>query len=207
MHFGSQKANNILKLVSRINQDLLELETETENSYIDCGYAQDVSFTKKQGLGPMGIQVMVVRYRAESNGGDNEKTNAYILLDGNNMVHGLREKVISAVSALVDDAEVLTTDNHVVNTTMGGYNPVGLKLEQSSIINSIQRLVRSALRDCEPCQVGVNSMLVNNVNILGQKTPQRLSATINATISVMQSSLVACQALALAACWTLALVL
>ena len=155
----------------------------------------------------MGIQVLVVRCSTESDVKDREKTNAYILLDGNNVMHGLREKIISAVSGLVDDSEVLTTDNHIVNTTMGGYNPVGLKFEHEAIITCIHKLVRSALMDCEPCQVGMNSMLVNNVNILGQKTPQRLSATINATIAVMQSSLVACQALALAVCWTLALVL
>jgi putative membrane protein len=121
-------------------------------------------------------------------------------MDGNNVVPGLREKILKSIAGLVDEGEVFTTDNHVVNATMGGYNPVGLRFEQNKIINIVKKLVGRAIEDCEPCEVGMNSTIVKNIRILGQNTPLRLSATINSTISIMKSSLLACEGLALMLC-------
>lgn len=200
--FGSEKANNMLKLVSKMNDNL---SSEIKYS-ISAGFASDESYKISQGLGPMGIQVLVIKcVPSDPKKGNDTKTNAYILLDGNNIIPGLREQVRAVVKDLVDDAEVLTTDNHVVNATMGGYNPVGLKLNSQQLISKVRLLVQKALMSCKPSVVGVNSGLVKNIKIFGQNTIMRLSTTINSTISIMRSSLIACQALAVTACWVIAL--
>jgi putative membrane protein len=202
VYFGSEKANNLMKLVSSVNQELQE--QDGHKSILRCGCAENTQFKVSDGLGPLGIQVLVVKCESENEEG---KTNAYVLMDGNNVVPGLREKILDSLVGIVDDGEVFTTDNHVVNATMGGYNPVGLKLEQSKIIGIVKKLVESAKDDCELCEVGVNSTIVKNIRILGQNTPLRLSATINSTISVMKSSLVACEGLAFMLCLFFVLIL
>ncbi len=209
IYYGSKKANNMINLVTNLNKKL-----NRSGMYdFKCGYTSFDKFQVKHGIGPMGIQVLVIEVDVknleapQAKTEENRKfTNAYILIDGNNIVPGLREQIIKSLTGLVDEAEVFTTDNHIVNTTMGGYNPVGLKLELKIISSRIKTLVEEALKDCEPCEIGINSAIVKNIRILGQNTPLRLSATINATISIMRSSYIACQALAVAACWAIALI-
>jgi putative membrane protein len=206
--FGSKKANNMINLVTNLNNKI----KDAEEYYFKCGFANDTDFKIKHGIGPMGIQVLLIksiekilkneRYESKEN---RKYSNAYILIDGNNIIPGLREQIIESLKGLVDEAEVFTTDNHIVNTTMGGYNPVGLNLNPKIILSRIKKLIKEAEKDCEPCEIGINSGIVKNIRILGQNTPLRLSATINATISIMRSSYIACQTLAIAACFAIAL--
>jgi putative membrane protein len=200
VYFGSDKANDLVKLAGKIKK----ITIDSEHGEISIGFSARAGFEVKDGLGPMGIQTLVIQ-TLFPNGDD--RTVAYILLDGNNIVPGLREDIMSTVSGIVDDAEVFTTDNHIVNTTMGGYNPVGFKFDGKHITKVVQDQVRKAKSKLEPCEVGMNSKIVKNIKILGPNTPLRLSATVNSTISVMKSSIIACQGLALAACWLIAIVL
>ena len=196
--FGSTKANNMLKLVSKLNNSL----PNSPLYKLSTGYADDKTFSVSQGFGPMGIQVMVIKCDpVDRTVSQKSRIFAYILLDGNNIVPGLRERLRSAIINMVDDAEIFTSDNHIVNATMGGYNPVGLKLEPKTLVKRVIDLVKKAKSDISPSEVGMNSGMVKNIKILGQNTPMRLSSTINSTISIMGSSMTACQALALSLCW------
>jgi putative membrane protein len=195
--FGSKKANNMLELVSKLNKKL----RASPNYTINTGFANYTKFRVSQGIGPAGVQVLVINCETGVKKA-RKHYNAYILIDGNNMVPGLRERILKALfkTTKVDDAEVFTTDNHVVNATMGGYNPVGLKLDHGRLIDQVCQLVKEAIHNCKPSEVGVNSGIVKNIRIFGQNTIMRLSTTINSTISIMRSSLIACQALAFIAC-------
>jgi len=198
--FGSKKANNMLKLVSKLNKKLKKA-TKFE---IHSAYVNDSRFSVSEGFGPSGIQVLIIKCveKSENDG----KHFAYILLDGNNVIPGLREQILAAIVDLVEDAEVFTTDNHIVNATMRGYNPVGLKIDPARIIASTRALVKEGILKTRPCEVGISSGLVKDIKILGQNTPMRISTTINSTISIMGNSLIACQALALAVCWLVAII-
>ncbi|MFQ6013694.1 MAG: DUF2070 family protein, partial [Thermoplasmata archaeon] len=78
------------------------------------GVASDTGLVDPdRGLGPGGIQAFVTEV-------DGQKT-AYLLFDGNNMVPELRERLLGSIDDLVDEAEVLTSDNHVVNNTLPGF--------------------------------------------------------------------------------------
>jgi predicted neutral ceramidase superfamily lipid hydrolase len=72
---------------------------------------------RRHGIGPAGIRAWVV----ETAG----RTSAHVLIDGNNLVHGGRAPILAALAGVVDDAEVMTTDNHVVHEVDGGVNPIG----------------------------------------------------------------------------------
>ena len=44
---------------------------------------------------------------------------AYILVDGNNMLAGLRERILKKIQSLgVANAEILTTDSHALNLSL-----------------------------------------------------------------------------------------
>jgi len=142
------------------------------------GYAQKTGYVTEKGIASSGIQVLVV----ETNG----QRNAYILFDGNNMVMGLREKIIEAVHDLVDDAEVLTTDNHAVNATIGGFNPVGLRMDGEGLAGDVRSLVKKALNDLEKVEVGMITGLAKNISIFGHENVARLSSTVNSTVATLR---------------------
>jgi putative membrane protein len=94
------------------------------------------------GLGPCGIAALAVRLE----GG---QTSSYIVVDGNNMLSGLREKILGAVRALgVDEAEVMTSDIHLVNAvgkTTRGYHPIGERIDDGQFIGYVVEAVEKAL--------------------------------------------------------------
>jgi len=53
----------------------------------------------------------------------------------------------------IDEAEVMTTDTHYVNTLSGGHNPIGSKM-QDEIIEEIKKATINAMKDLEPVKVG-----------------------------------------------------
>ena len=72
-------------------------------------------------MGTGGITAIVVQV-------EKQKT-AYVVIDGNNMISGLREKILAALTSVgFGESEVFTTDTHAVSaivTGRRGYHPVG----------------------------------------------------------------------------------
>lgn len=132
----------------------------------------------EDGLGSMGIQVMVI----ETSG----KRNGYLLFDGNNMVAGLREKILARIGGILDDAEVLTTDNHSVNNTMGGFNPVGEKMSHERIVEITEDLMRKAVNDLEDVEVGMKTGLIHDFNVFGPQSTARLASVVNSTMHTLR---------------------
>ncbi|MBN2253676.1 MAG: DUF2070 family protein, partial [Kosmotogaceae bacterium] len=101
----------------------LEEALKTKVSSFNVGAATVVprEFTVHDGMGLGGITVIVTEVAG--------KKSAYVTIDGNNMVSGLRDKILSAVQELdIDDGEILTTDTHSVCgmiRSARGYNLVG----------------------------------------------------------------------------------
>jgi predicted neutral ceramidase superfamily lipid hydrolase len=99
---------------------------------------------------------------------------------------GLREKILKAVGGMVDEAEVLTTDNHAVNATIGGFNPVGLRMDGNSLVKDARDLVKKSIEDLENVEVGMATGVVKNVSVFGHENVARLSSTINSTMSILR---------------------
>jgi putative membrane protein len=121
-------------------------------------------FTLSQGLGPGGIVALVFIV-------DDQKA-AYVTIDGNNMVNGLREEIINSLSDLVDDCEILTTDTHMVNaiiTSGRGYHPIGEAMDNSKLFKHIRNSVMEALRGADWAETSYKSIVIRDVKVFGEE--------------------------------------
>ncbi len=130
-------------------------------------------FSREQGFGDLGIQVMVAEVASQ-------KT-AYILIDGNNVAQGTREALLAEVLQEVDHAEIMTTDSHVVNT-ITGKNPVGMAVPPEGIIPEIMQAVHEAVLDLAPAQSAAATAQCENVIVFGSNRIVQLASTVNAML-------------------------
>lgn len=144
----------------------------------------------REGFGAQGLQVLAVE-------ADGQRT-AYLLFDGNNMVPGLRDEILAAVRELAEEGEVLTTDNHSVNASMGGYNPIGARIDRETVVSAARDLVGKALANLRPVESVAASGVVHGLRVFGHENTARLTASVNATISILRPTAVLTMGLALA---------
>jgi len=128
------------------------------------------------GIGPMGIRALVTR--------SCEETSALVLIDGNNLLHGLRGVLVQALETVVDHAEVLTTDNHVVHEVDGGINPVGERATSQRLTKESMELTRAALADLQPVQVRTDSTDLPSVPVLAPSFTARLLTSLSDTTTI-----------------------
>lgn len=142
------------------------------------GWGEDTALVDaERGLGPNGIQAMVAQV-------DGQRT-AYLLFDGNNMVPGLREEILEGVGDLVDEAEVLTSDNHVVNNTLPGFNPVGWRQDREALVRAARRATEAALTDLRPAGADGRTGVLEDVAVWGYQSAVRLTTAIHSSLATM----------------------
>ena len=131
------------------------------------------SFKLREGFGPGGIAVVAVETYGQKF--------AYVYIDGNNMIKGLREEILAEVRTLgFNDGEVLTSDTHMVNGIVSarlGYYPVGAAVSTSLVLNEVKDVCKSAIDDLEPCEAGAISQQIDVVT-LGSKSLKRVMNVI-----------------------------
>ncbi len=132
------------------------------------GVASKKGFKKSKGISGEGIKVAVF----EING----KKNAFVLIDGNNMVQGLREAIQEEITDLVEDSEVMTSDSHEVNTLTQDYNPVGENMPHDEIIDNVREVTEMAIDDIQPVEVGADVGELKNFSLMGPIGSNRLNA-------------------------------
>ena len=130
-------------------------------------------FSRNQGFGDLGVQALVV----EAGG----QRTAYVLVDGNNMVEGGRDVLVGRCRELVDEAEVMTTDSHVVNT-ITGRNPIGMVVPVEEIAPVLERTLRAALADLAPAAVASSTAWCEGVVVFGSTRITQLASTVNAML-------------------------
>lgn len=150
----------------------LETALESEKSSLQVGAAKIVptDFSLKDGMGLGGICAIVVKVK--------DQLITYITVDGNNMVSGLRERILQRLNELgFDDGEVLTTDTHAVNgivLTPRGYHPLGEAIDQEKLIKYIEQAVTNARSNLEPAETAWFTKVTPNVRVIGEKHVGRL---------------------------------
>ena len=121
-------------------------------------------FSVENGMGFGGICALVVKI--------GEQVSAYVVIDGNNMVSGLRDKILDSLGDLgVDGGEVLTTDTHVVNAvvmTARGYHPLGEAIPHEKLIRYVKNVVAEALNNREPASAAWCAGAVEDVKVIGE---------------------------------------
>ncbi len=138
-----------------------------ERAPFEVGAAKIVpeEFGLREGMGLGGITVIATRV--------GDQTTAYVTIDGNNMVSGLREEILSALREIgIADGEVLTTDTHSVNgvvLTERGYHPVGEAMDNAKLISYVRQAAMRALGDLESAKVSWRTETISGVKVIGEK--------------------------------------
>ncbi len=145
----------------------------------------------EEGIGSEGVQALVTEVAG--------KKSALVLFDGNNMIPGLRDKIRERLASVVEDVEILTTDNHSVNVTLGGFNPVGLHYDHGELVEATAKVVKEAIGNLEPAGAGIASGYVEDLQVFGPESAARLTTSVNATVAILRPAFVATFLLALTA--------
>ncbi len=132
------------------------------------------------GIGPEGIRALVLEAAGTRT--------AYVLIDGNNLLVGLRQQILDALRDRVTAAEVMTTDNHVVHEVDGSVNILGERYPAGDLIHDILGVVDAALRELVPVTVSAGSTEVPSVRVLGPGYTARLLTSLGDTISVFANA-------------------
>jgi len=135
-------------------------------------------FSLKDGMGTGGITAIVVKVASQ-------KT-AYIIIDGNNMVSGLREKILSSLSSAgFNESEIFTTDTHAVSAVVlghRGYHPVGEAMNHDTLIAYIKEAALTAASRMESCRAGAIRLVVPKVRVIGGECLESLTFLVDKTI-------------------------
>jgi putative membrane protein len=135
-------------------------------------------FTLKEGMGTGGITAIVVQV-------ETQKT-AYVIIDGNNMISGFREKILAALSSLgFDESEVFTTDTHAVSalvTGRRGYHPVGEAMDQELVLRYISEAARKAESNLEVSKAGYLHLVVPKVRVIGEERLHSMTTLVDEAI-------------------------
>jgi putative membrane protein len=136
-------------------------------------------FSLKSGMGTGGITAIVVQV-------EKQKT-AYIVIDGNNMISGLREKLLGALDSLgFDESEVFTTDTHAVTASVTGrrgYHPIGEVMDHEMLIRFINEAATKAEANLEFCKSGCIQFMVSKVRVIGEEQLTSISTLVDKAIT------------------------
>jgi putative membrane protein len=172
------------KLVADVRAAVAAARTAAVDGPIEVGVAARTEYSiGRDGIGPEGIRALVIRAGGTTTG--------YVLIDGNNLVLGFREPIIRALESVVDDAEVMTTDNHVVHEVDGGINPVGERRSAEALARDATEVLRAAVADLGPAEVYYGDQNVPAVKVLGAGFTARLLTSLGDTLSMFSNMAVA----------------
>jgi putative membrane protein len=190
-HNSIQGPFNIDKAINPLKEAAvacLEKTSEQKLANLEVGVAKATpkEFGLPEGMGPGGIIVTIVKVAGQKI--------AYVTIDGNNMISGLREKILSALSEVgIDDGEVFTTDTHAVNAVVldaRGYHPVGEATDQETLIKYIRQAATQALADLEPTDISWRIDTVSKVKVIGEKQIEAMCTLVDKAIQTAKRSAV-----------------
>jgi putative membrane protein len=165
---GSERSFDMIHGAGHLGERLADLDQHP----LRLGTAWDETpWEPVDGIGPLGIRVAII----ETGG----HTTAYVLVDGNNMEPGLRERLIEAIDA-VEAVEVMTSDTHIVNT-VEAENQVGEGIPEAELLDLVRSLVDRAVDDLEPVEAGMESERAE-VTVFGNDRTEMLASQANAMV-------------------------
>jgi putative membrane protein len=168
---GSQRSFDMITAASEAGEEL----TDADRADLRLGIAWDrTPWEPEDGIGPLGIRVAVTEV--------GDATTAYVLVDGNNMEPGLRDRILDSLPDRIDDGEAMTTDTHIVNTVEAD-NQVGAAIPETELIELIVGLTDEALADLEPVSGGMATERCE-VTVFGNDRTETLASHANAVVSL-----------------------
>ncbi|HEX7482678.1 MAG TPA: DUF2070 family protein [Candidatus Bathyarchaeia archaeon] len=174
---SAEHLDELRKAASKCLQKAVALPTKTFSVGSHTVFPNE--FNLKAGMGPGGITAIVVQL-------ENQKT-AYVVIDGNNMVPGLREKILkSLVDRGFEACEVFTTDTHAVTASITGrqgYHPVGEVMDPTLLIQYIVDVAKKAEANVEGCSVGCRTFIVPHVKVIGEERLKSITTLVDKAIA------------------------
>lgn len=142
---------------------IVELLLTEEEKPVKIGWAKAPPIdSPKKGFGIGGVSVFSII-------GDDFKL-SIILIDGNNIVREIRDRIVLKLKKKGIQAEVCTTDTHsVVALAPGkrGYIPVGENYDKKKIIKWIENCVEESIRKTHDPYLFIAKMKLNNIHVFG----------------------------------------
>lgn len=137
--------------ISDINHLTMKVKNLKPDRKLRMGMGS-VNYSGKS-IGSGGVRVAVFEYGS--------KRIAYVLVDGNNVKRGLRERLRNEFMKYVSEVEIFSTDNHAVNMGLIDYNPVGERDPWEEIISASLKALQIAIKDVEDACVVAKTTYVN----------------------------------------------
>ncbi len=169
-----------LEALNRVAVQCLQNAVALKTGRFSVGSAtvHPAEFSLRDGMGTGGITVVTVEVK--------ERKAAYVVIDGNNMVSGLRETIQHALSKVgFEESEVFTTDTHAVSAVvMGrrGYHPVGETMNQTILVSRIVECAEKAAKTMEPCKAAYKKIVVKGVRVIGGGFLNSITGLVDQTI-------------------------
>ena len=79
------------------------------------------------------------------------------------------------------NAEIMTTDSHVVNT-ITGKNPVGMNVPASEITPHVLKTLNAAIENLMPAEAAASTAQCDHIVVFGSNTISELASTVNAML-------------------------
>jgi putative membrane protein len=177
---GTVDMEEVLGMLRAVASDCLKKAVSLHSKPFEVGAATvfPKEFTLKDGMGPGGITVVAVKVL--------EQKSAYVVIDGNNMISGLREEILSALTSVgFHESEVFTTDTHAVSAVVlghRGYHPVGDVMNHDVLIGYIKEAAKVAAAKLELCKAGCLTAFVPKVRVIGKARLESLSMLVDKTL-------------------------
>ena len=186
-------------LEDAVSEALREAKCQ-EKGNIRAGFANIKleGYSGREGIGDGGIMVTVIEV--------NNQKSAYISVDANNMVVGLREKIQNVLrQSGYDFSEITTTDTHVIASHSSGeaYFPLGKAIPEDILIEKMLAAVKEADSKKAECSVKFSKRRINDVYLLGNKGIENLWKVTDKTTQVAKERVVVLASLLIVSCITL----
>jgi putative membrane protein len=151
--------------LSRLLEDAIEHLQQAPQKALEMGFNRiRPSGLPDDEVGPGGISALVLKT-------DGEK-HALILIDGNNMVKGMRDQIVKCLKELsgLSTLEIATTDTHLltgVRRARKGYFPIGLKTSCELLIEACMKSLSSAMDNLSSVSASVWTGRIQGVKVTG----------------------------------------
>ena len=119
---------------------------------------------------------------------------AYIIIDSNNLIQGLRSKILDTLDKNgYSMGEVMTSDTHIVSalrTSNIGFNPLGETGGHELIIKHIMNTVEQSASQLKPRNVGYNTQIIDDLKILGKDNYEKLTDLISGSSKLAKRTVI-----------------
>ncbi|TFG31775.1 DUF2070 family protein [Candidatus Thorarchaeota archaeon] len=187
---GDPEASDYVGIVSEAVFSTVNATRTSVEMGIYSVYPEDI--TPREGIGPGGITVLVLKTK--------QQEMALVSADGNNVEPGFRERVISILKSQgFDNAEITTTDTHVVNAislSSRGYPPVG-RNKPDETLEYIAIASTKARESIRHVNVGIGFGKIENLRTFGEKGFDTLTRDVAEAASIAKEKGVRAGGLAL----------